>query len=618
MQRRISLSKRSFPLFCFLVVFAVQSLLAAAPVARITVDAGDSARMDTPVSAVLEGVACPCCGGEPLKLVEIKNGRKIAVSSQVECGENPTLWWILSGKTAAGEKRVFELMNGESEAKSSDIQISKDDKALVIKAGDGKVLQYNHAIVPPPEGKSKLYERSGFIHPMWAPKGKVLTNIHPPDHIHHMGIWMPWTHTQFKGKRVDFWNLNGGGGTVRFVKYLSKVSGPVYGGFKAEQEHVVLNTDDGETVVLKEIWDVRVYNVGGQDDGYWLWDFKSTQRCVADTKLHQEQYRYGGFGWRGPGDWDEENAMYLTSEGKNRKNGHGTRAKWCEVAGEVDDKWQGALVMGHPENFQFPEPMRIWPSGQVFFNFCPSQATAWDMLPGVDHVFRYRLHLHEGKLDKAEADRIWNDFGAPPEVSVNVLEPVKRIVLFDGRDTSRWQHTNGNPVKWDVKDGVMTIKPHVKGGGSIQTKENFSDFRMHIEFNMPKLPDNVRGQGRGNSGVYIQKRYEVQILDSYGQEPQANHCAGIYKRKKPDVNACKKPGEWQSYDIVFHAARYDGDQKVKNARITVLHNGIRVHDNYEIPGKTGAGKPEGPEPGPILLQDHGNPVSFRNIWIQPL
>ena len=152
------------------------------------------------------------------------------------------------------------------------------------------------------------------------------------------------------------------------------------------------------------------------------------------------------------------------------------------------------------------------------------------------------------------------------------------------------------------------------------TKRDFRDFKMHIEFKIPQMPPNVKGQGRGNSGVYIQRRYEVQILDSYGLERKNNECGSLYNSRPPDKNVCRMPGRWQSYDIIFHAARFDGNEKTVNARITVWHNGvpIPIHDDVALDNKTGAGQPEGSDPGPILLQDHGNEVSFRNIWIVPL
>jgi hypothetical protein len=157
----------------------------------------------------------------------------------------------------------------------------------------------------------------------------------------------------------------------------------------------------------------------------------------------------------------------------------------------------------------------------------------------------------------------------------------------------------------------------VPKSGSIMTKRDFRDFKLHVEFKTPQMPPNVKGQGRGNSGIYLQRRYEVQILDSYGLEPKNNECGSLYRFKAPDKNVCRMPGRWQSYDIIFHAARFDGNRKTKNARITVWHNGVLIHNDVELENKTGAGRPEGPEPGPILLQEHGNEVSFRNIWIVP-
>jgi hypothetical protein len=192
--------------------------------------------------------------------------------------------------------------------------------------------------------------------------------------------------------------------------------------------------------------------------------------------------------------------------------------------------------------------------------------------------------------------------------------PDNRIVLFDGSDFSQWVGERNGPIRWEIEDGAMKVIPRT---GSIMTKESYRDFKMHVEFKLSELPANVRGQARANSGVYIQRRYEVQILDSYGLESRNNDCGAIYLTKAPDTNACAKPEEWQTYDIIFRAARYDGNTKTENARITVWQNGILIHDNFEIPNKTGAGRPEGPEPAPILLQEHSNEIWFRNIWIEP-
>jgi hypothetical protein len=192
----------------------------------------------------------------------------------------------------------------------------------------------------------------------------------------------------------------------------------------------------------------------------------------------------------------------------------------------------------------------------------------------------------------------------------------ERIQLFDGEHRDKWQHTDGRTPEWPlVGDGAMEVCC-----GDIRTKQGFKDFKLHVEFWLPKMPPDVTGQARANSGVYLQERYEVQILDSYGDDTPANNEAGaIYQQKPADVNAAKPPETWQTYDISFRAARFDDSgNKVEDARVTVVWNGVTVHDNVALDGPTGAGAPEGPTMGAIRLQDHGNTVRYRNVWIEPL
>jgi hypothetical protein len=182
----------------------------------------------------------------------------------------------------------------------------------------------------------------------------------------------------------------------------------------------------------------------------------------------------------------------------------------------------------------------------------------------------------------------------------------------------KWKRLNADvpddkSVKWRLVDGAMEIKP---GSGSIVTKRAFKDFKLHIEFRTPFMPE-ARGQGRGNSGVYLQNRYEIQVLDSYGLEPKDNECGGIYQVGAPLVNVCYPPGQWQTYDITFQAARFDGSgNKQKDAVVMVLHNGVTIHDQRPIPHPTGGALDSNvSEPGGVYLQDHGNLVQFRNIWL---
>ncbi len=203
----------------------------------------------------------------------------------------------------------------------------------------------------------------------------------------------------------------------------------------------------------------------------------------------------------------------------------------------------------------------------------------------------------------------------------NAEVPSDAIVLFDGKDASKWKsQQDGGAVKWKVADGAMTV---VKGTGGITTKESFGDCQLHIEW---RTPAEVKGegQGRGNSGIFFMGKYELQVLDNYNNRTYANgQAASIYKQTPPLVNASRGPGEWQTYDVIFTAPIFAEDGTVKApARITVFHNGVLVQNNTPIWGTTQyIGIPHYEKHGnkePISLQDHGDPVSFRNIWIRPL
>lgn len=205
---------------------------------------------------------------------------------------------------------------------------------------------------------------------------------------------------------------------------------------------------------------------------------------------------------------------------------------------------------------------------------------------------------------------------AKPEDKVDTPStpaPAGAIVLFDGKSLENWAGKDGGPATWEIlPQGTMQIKK-----GDIVTKEKFDGhFKLHVEFRVPYMPG-ATGQGRGNSGVYSQGRYEVQILDSYGLKSQDNDCGGIYKVATPLVNACKAPTVWQAYDIDFTAPKFEGGKKVAPAKINVVQNGQTIHKDVLIPiDNTVSGMGGDPStPGPILLQDHGNPVQYRNIWI---
>jgi Domain of Unknown Function (DUF1080) len=198
------------------------------------------------------------------------------------------------------------------------------------------------------------------------------------------------------------------------------------------------------------------------------------------------------------------------------------------------------------------------------------------------------------------------DHGAPPSDAV---------VLFNGGDLSAWKGDNGGAPGWKVENGYAEVH-----GGSILTKEEFGAVQLHVEWSAPAEVKGD-GQGRGNSGVYFQGRYEIQVLDSWRNPTYFNgQAAAFYGHNAPLVNASRKPGEWQAYDIVFHPPVPGVDGKVAPGSFTVLHNGVLVQDHIPVTGDaTTAAKFSGASPkGPLLLQDHGNPVRYRNIWVRRL
>ncbi|HMP16260.1 MAG TPA: DUF1080 domain-containing protein [Gemmatales bacterium] len=206
---------------------------------------------------------------------------------------------------------------------------------------------------------------------------------------------------------------------------------------------------------------------------------------------------------------------------------------------------------------------------------------------------------------------------AKPEDKVDmpsVPPPAGATVLFDGKSFDNWQKKDGKAVGWKLLDGGIM---EVSKTGDIVTKEKFNGhFKLHVEFRVPYMPK-AKGQGRGNSGIYVQGRYEVQVLDSYGLESKIDDCAAIYSIAKPRVNACKAPTVWQTYDIEFRAPIFVDGKKKEPAVMSVWHNGILVHDKVILTkDNTPAGAGGDPSlPDPILLQDHGNPVQYRNIWL---
>jgi hypothetical protein len=219
-----------------------------------------------------------------------------------------------------------------------------------------------------------------------------------------------------------------------------------------------------------------------------------------------------------------------------------------------------------------------------------------------------------------KATEVWDPVPKMVTPGVNTQPPSDATVLFNGKDISEWTTMDGAPAKWKSDKNSMVA---IKGAGNIRTKKGFGDCQLHVEWQAPAVVEG-EGQGRGNSGIFLMGNYEVQVLDSYNNRTYRNgQAASIYKQYIPLVNASKKPGEWQVYDIIFTAPHFNDDGSLKSpAFVTVLHNGVLVQNHVELRGGTVyIGQPsykKHADKEPIVLQDHGNPVKYRNIWVREL
>ena len=323
----------------------------------------------------------------------------------------------------AGQSKTYHAQPAKPQVAGGPpvVAATKQGGAVRITVGSKEVLTYQGEKTPLPDGYEPQFQRGGYIHPVFTPSGKLVTDDYPHNHKHHHGIWAPWTLTEFEGRKPDFWNMGTKTGTIEFVGLGDAWAGPVSGGFQTRHRFVDLTAKPEPKVALHEQWEVDVYSVGAGTAGgkpYFVFDLKLTQQTASDSPLKLPKYYYGGLGFRGHQQWDGKgNAVYLTSEGKDRANGNETRGRWCHVGGRTDGQPCGVAILDHPDNFRHPQPMRLHPT-EPFFCFAPSQLGDWSIEPGKPYTARYRFVIADGPADAKELDRLWHDFAHPPEVAV--------------------------------------------------------------------------------------------------------------------------------------------------------------------------------------------------------
>lgn len=314
----------------------------------------------------------------------------------------------------------FKLEEQKAVIGGAQVYISRDHDLLTIGSNARPILTFHAGPGELPSSEIKpIFQRGGYLHPVFTPSGRSITDDYPADHYHHHGIWFAWTKTEIDGRHPDFWNVGDGTGKVEFVSLDQTWTGAVEAGFLSRNRYVDVSAPSPVTVLIEE-WKVRVYNVGlHAERGYRMFDLVSTQNLATSSPLNLPEYRYGGIGFRGHRQWLEKgNCDFLTSEGKDRSNGHGTRARWCHIGGKIDGKPAGIAILDHPGNFRAPQAMRINPD-QPFFCYSPSLIGDWKIEPGKSYVSRYRFIVYDGLPDRNEIDRLWNDYASPVQVSTS-------------------------------------------------------------------------------------------------------------------------------------------------------------------------------------------------------
>ena len=376
----------------------------------VEVAAGNVDREGVPVSIALPASLQDC---RDFTLTREDNGQKIPV--QVSNLASPTILWILRERLAAGKSRRYRLAAAAGQTSSPTGVVAKDDgKRLAITVAGKPVLVYNQAIVPSPDPKHPYYAKSGYLHPVYNPLGQVVTDDFNPDHAHQHGIMFAWRKTTFEGRPTNGWDQKAGHGRVEHVKLEDYGGGPVFGFFTARLHQVDLSAPGRPKPVLDETWSVRVYNLPNR----FLFDIAATQTCASGVPVVIDEIHYGGLMIRGHAAWHKGRDFdYCTSEGRTKKDGSHTRPRWVDMFGPLAGQVTGVAILDHPDNYRFPQPVRLHPT-MPYFCFTPAVLGSFTIEPGTPYRWRYRFCVHDGPLDAMAADRLWEDYAHPPSARI--------------------------------------------------------------------------------------------------------------------------------------------------------------------------------------------------------
>ncbi|MDZ7690936.1 MAG: PmoA family protein [Balneolaceae bacterium] len=378
---------------------------------RITASAGNFDRIESIASFTFPQVVEP-----GIYTIEDGSGQETAL--QVD---QQNRGWFVIERLQAGTSKTYTLNTSSQHPGNSNqgISLTEEENTLQFNSGGDEVLSFYHKQNNLPKGMDEVYRRGGYIHPVYSPNGTQLTNhLDTTVHTHHYGIWAAWTSTQFQGRTPDFWNIQDKTAEVaRGDSVDLKWEGPVHGGIVTKNFHVDISAP-APVVALNEEWEVRIFQNSAD---YHLFDVTLTHSANTLHPLILPQYHYGGMAFRGHQQWnDPANVTFLTSEGHGRDSANETRARWSHMGGVVDGATAGIAVLGHPENYRAPQPIRIHPQ-TPYFTYAPMQLGNMVIEPGDPYIMQYRYVTYDGDPDPELLNRLWNDYAYPPGITVEAL-----------------------------------------------------------------------------------------------------------------------------------------------------------------------------------------------------
>lgn len=387
-------------------------------IAVFKVKTGNMDRYESTVSIPIENITN--LPDSLLNLYELTNQGRILTKIQFFYSSNIRhMFWRLCGGSKGGTERQYELVLEPNKNHSENVSVTNENGNYEFNLKGKKILKYNSNIVFPPEGVDNNYKRSGFINPLYAPNQFELTRtpVASSDHFHHYGLWNAWKKVQFRGEEIDLWNPRFMQGTVKHAGVISISEGSIFSSLRVLLEHVAWHDSENETVAINEEMTIKVYN---NSKNHFLIDINSAYNPTESLII--KEYEYAGFSFRANDYWTNSNTKIFTSENLDRNNANGVKTRWVMIIGNTPQGPVSMLIMSHPENYNHPEQIRIWPSnankgvGNVFINFSPTRDTDWLMETGKSYLLKYRIFITDGFISLEEAEKIWHDYSKPPEV----------------------------------------------------------------------------------------------------------------------------------------------------------------------------------------------------------